>query len=431
MSREPKKLIAHIGLGAFHRAHQAWYTEHAADASDWGIVAFTGRSAKAADELNSQDCRYTLITRGAEADEFETISAIVAAHDGSDIDALVDTVANPNCAVVTLTITEAGYGMDANGHVDVVNPPIALHRLAVALETRRRSHGAPIAIVSCDNMPLNGDLLKTAMGDLFASFGSDSAAWLESSVSFVNTSIDRITPRTTEAEIALTSDVAAVVTEPFRDWVLEGEFPAGRPAWETAGAKFVAEIEPFENRKLWLLNGSHSLLAYAGQLRGHETVAEAIADVHCLAAVENYWNEAAENLTEPGLDVEAYRAALLMRYNNARIAHRLEQIAIDGSTKMRVRIGAVAKRQLGADRSYFGCATGFAAWVDFVIRADGKVQDSQAESLVFALEKAGDDTRAKVQNLIAGVDAELAANQEFVSAVVAAYENQNLAIERN
>jgi fructuronate reductase len=414
MNRKPKKLIAHIGLGAFHRAHQAWYTAHASDAADWGIVAFTGRSAKAADELNAQNCRYTLITRDASGDRFETIDSIVAAFDGADTEALVATIVDAKCAIVTLTITEAGYGMDANGHVDVVNPPIALHRLAVALETRRRANAAPIAIVSCDNMPSNGNLLKVAMGDLFAYFGPDSEAWLESSVSFVNTSIDRITPRTTEADIALANDPAAVVTEPFRDWVLEGNFPAGRPAWETAGAKFVDHIEQFENRKLWLLNGAHSILAYTGILRGHETVAQAIADDYCRDLVEKYWDEAATNLTATELAIPEYRAALIERFTNTRIAHQLRQIAIDGSTKMRVRLGAVAMAQLASGRSASACAEGFAAWAEFV--STQKFEDSRAAEIAAA----ETDTAA----LVALVSRELAGSSDFVQLVIRSRESQ-------
>jgi fructuronate reductase len=275
----PTERIVHIGLGAFHRAHQAWFTAQVDRDYEWGIVAFTGRSAKAAEELASQDGLFTLITRSEAGDEFEVIDSIVRAEDGNNTEVFTSAIANPQTAIVTLTITEAGYGMDASGHVDTVNPPATLHRLAVALETRRRVNGKPIAVVSCDNMPSNGSMLKVAMSDLFASFGADSVAWMNANVSFVSTSIDRITPKTTEADIATVlaatgwEDSSPVITEPFRDWVLEGEFPLGRPAWQNAGARFVDHIEPFENRKLWLLNGSHSLLAYAGQLRGHETVA--------------------------------------------------------------------------------------------------------------------------------------------------------------
>lgn len=423
----PTERIVHIGLGAFHRAHQAWFTAQVDTEKQWGIVAFTGRSAKAAEELASQGGLFTLITRSEAGDEFEVIDSIVRAEDGNDTEAFTSAIANPQTAIVTLTITEAGYGMDASGHVDTVNPPATLHRLAVALETRRRVNGQPIAVVSCDNMPSNGALLKVAMGDLFASFGAESVAWMNANVSFVSTSIDRITPKTTEADIATVlaetgwDDCSPVVTEPFRDWVLEGEFPLGRPAWENAGARFVDHIEPFENRKLWLLNGSHSLLAYAGQLRGHETVAQAIADETCLEWVEEFWNEAVQHLPAEGLDLPNYRAALLGRFRNGKIAHRLAQIAIDGSTKLRVRIAPTAKYELAAGRNAKGCAVAIRAWVEFVIANTGRVEDSQAQAILHAYSTTRDleaDREQLASRLVAIVDSELAANADFMDLVL-------------
>lgn len=423
----PTERIVHIGLGAFHRAHQAWFTAQVDTEKQWGIVAFTGRSAKAAEELASQDGLFTLVTRSEAGDEFEVIDSIVRAEDGNDTEAFTSVITNPQTAIVTLTITEAGYGMDASGHVDTVNPPATLHRLAVALETRRRVNGKPIAVVSCDNMPSNGALLKVAMGDLFASFGADSVAWMNANVSFVSTSIDRITPKTTEADIATVlaetgwDDCSPVVTEPFRDWVLEGDFPLGRPAWENAGARFVEHIEPFENRKLWLLNGAHSLLAYAGQLRGHETVAQAIADETCLEWVEEFWNEAVTHLPAQGLDLPGYREALLGRFSNSKIAHRLAQIAIDGSTKLRVRVAPVAKAELSAGRSAQGCAVAIGAWVDYVIAKSGRVEDSQAQTIVQAYlstPNLDSDRELLASKLVSIIDSELAENGEFLNLVL-------------
>ncbi|MEN9970177.1 MAG: hypothetical protein RLZZ229_385 [Actinomycetota bacterium] len=423
----PYKQIVHIGLGAFHRAHQAWYTAKVSNNTQWGIVAFTGRSPKAAQELAAQNGRFTLITRSVAGDQFEVINSIVRAEDGNNTQVFVDAITNPATAIVTLTITEAGYGMDADGHVDTVNPPASLHRLAVALETRRRVNGLPIAVVSCDNMPSNGALLKVAMTDLFASFGPESTDWLNNSVSFVSTSIDRITPKTTDADIALVeaatgwADKCPVVTEPFSDWVLEGEFPLGRPDWQNAGAKFVDHIEPFENRKLWLLNGAHSLLAYAGQLRGHQTVAEAIADSTCLGWVTDFWAEAVNHLPAKDLDLATYQTALLSRFSNGKIAHRLAQIAIDGSTKLRVRVAPTAKAELAAGRNAHACAVAIAAWVQYVIEHDGRVDDSQAERILAVVQAAdANDEDAKAQlarNLVALIDTELSANAEFMTRV--------------
>lgn len=420
-NRAAPKRIVHIGLGAFHRAHQAWFTSQVDTEKAWGITAFTGRSAKAAEELAPQDGLFTLITRGETGDHFEVIDSIVRAEDGNDSEALINAITDEQTAIITLTITEAGYGMDADGHIDTVNPPAALQRLAAALDARRRLNGKPIAVVSCDNMPSNGALLKVAIGDLFALFGTEAQAWLASSVSFVTTSIDRITPKTTDEDIEIVKkqtgwdDVSPVVTEPFKDWVLEGEFPLGRPAWQNAGAKFVDNIEPFENRKLWLLNGSHSLLAYAGQLRGHDTVAEAIADEVCLAWVEGYWSEAVNHLPAAELDLDNYRQALLARYRNSRIAHRLAQIAMDGSTKLRVRVAPTAKAELAAGRDAQGCAIAVGAWVEFVIGQRGVVQDSQAAAILKLVEAAESELPNK---LVALIDGDLAQNASFMELVL-------------
>ena len=175
-------------------------------------------------------------------------------------------------------------------------------------------------------------------------------------MTFVSTSIDRITPKTTPADVAAVAaatgwrDRSPVVTEPFHDWVLSGEFRAGRPAWEKAGARFVDDIDPFERRKLWLLNGSHTLLAYAGAARGHRTVAEAVGDPEVRSWVEQFWAEAVRHLPAEGLDLDAYRAALLDRFDNARIQHLLGQIGQDGTTKLRVRIAPVLRAERAAGR---------------------------------------------------------------------------------
>ena len=227
-------------------------------------------------------------------------------------------------------------------------------------------------MVSCDNLANNAIAARAAIGGLADVVDPGLGAWIAENVSFVGTSIDRITPRTTDAEIALVeaecgyADSSPVVTEPFSDWVLSGDFPAGRPDWASAGAVFVDEIEHFENRKLWLLNGAHSLMAYAGQLRGHETVAQALADPVCAAWVQQFWDEAEANLPAEGLNIPAYRAALLERFGNARIAHHLAQIAMDGSNKLRMRAVPVFKAEKAAGRSGTGALRMIAAWVAFI-----------------------------------------------------------------
>ncbi len=447
--------IVHLGLGAFHRAHQAWFTQHASDGAQWGIAAFTGRRPDAANALSAQDGLYTLIERGGSGDKFELMTSIVEAHDGADVAALSRLVAAPTTALVTLTITEAAYNLAADGTLDLTNPAVqgdidilravtsvdatanaddagqapaagtAAGRLVQALAARRAAGTGPIAVVSCDNLANNATAARAAIGGLADVVDPGLGAWIAENVSFVGTSIDRITPRTTEAEIALVEaecgyvDSSPVVTEPFSDWVLSGEFPAGRPDWASAGAVFVDEIEHFENRKLWLLNGSHSLMAYAGQLREHKTVAEALADPVCAAWITEFWDEAEANLPAEGLNISAYRVALLERFGNARIAHHLAQIAMDGSSKLRMRAVPVLKAELAAGHSGTGAARMIAAWVAFLRRAhqDGApIADSASVDLEAALNLApGKDLVA----LVAILDVQLAADAAAVAAVTA------------
>lgn len=391
--RAPVRIV-HLGLGAFHRAHQAWYTDAVDETNEWGIRAFTGRSATAAEELAAQDCLYSLIERSADGDSITVIDAMVDAVDGARVDVLAETLADPATALVTLTITEAGYAVDAAGRPDTAQdavasdlawlrehlvteeldlstgPKTALARLLAGLEARRRAGAGPIAVVSCDNLPGNGELTRTALTSIAELANApDTLGYLLEQVTFPSTSIDRITPKATHAEFELVreqtgwNDRSPVVTEPFHDWVISGEFPAGRPAWEKAGARFVDDIEPFERRKLWLLNGAHSFLAYAGAARGHETVAQAIGDPELREWVGDLWNESARHLTGPDLDLDDYRAALLERFGNARIQHLLAQIGQDGTTKLRLRIAPVLLAELAAGRAPAASIRVLGAWV--------------------------------------------------------------------
>lgn len=383
----PPVRIVHLGLGAFHRSHQAWYTARAADAADWGIAAYTGRRPEAAKVLEAQECVYTLVERAADHDRFTPVGSIVRAVPGDDVDDFAATVADPAVAILTVTVTEAGYRLDTDGAPDMGDPEVradvallrdlfagtesrarprtALGRMLFGLEHRRRSGGPPIAVVPCDNLPDNGGVVQRALARLaeLVDLGIDPLA----DFAFVSTSVDRITPRLgpDDADRVARStghlDAAPVVAEPFSDWVLSGDFPSGRPAWESAGARFVDDIASWEHRKLWLLNGAHTLLAAAGPLRGHTTVAEAIADPVCRVQVEVLWDEATRQL--PDLDLPAYRAALIARFANPRIEHRLAQIAEDSGTKIRLRVVPVAVGERRAGRPATGAAGAIAAWI--------------------------------------------------------------------
>ena len=248
-------------------------------------------------------------------------------------------------AVVTLTITEAGYAADS----------VAIRLLRAGLAARAAAGGGPIAVVPCDNLSGNGELLAALVG-------------VEGEVGFVSTSVDRITPRTTPADqesVRRTTgwtDAAPVVAEPFASWILQGDFPAGRPRWESAGAVFVQDITPWEQRKLWLLNGAHTYLANAGLVRGHVTVAEAIADAELRAGVNAFWAEAAAHLPAE-VDAAEYAEQLIERFANARIEHRLSQIATDSTAKLRVRVLPVLRAERAAGRSGAASMVVIDAWI--------------------------------------------------------------------
>lgn len=449
--------IVHLGLGAFHRAHQAWYTQRAGDG--WGIAAFTGRSAAAAEELSAQDGLFTLIRREATGDTFEVIDSIVEAHDGADLATLTALLASPSTAIVTLTITEAGYKMAPGVHpptLDTTDEQVAADlaalrgsydaglfaattpdftrigvrtaaaRLLVGLAARRAADGWPLAIVSCDNLPGNGAVTRAGIVGLAELVDAELALWIDANVSFVDTSIDRITPRTTEADRDTVStetgfaDVSPVVTEPFSSWVLSGEFPAGRPAWDKAGAVFVDDLEAFEQRKLWLLNGAHTLMSFAGQLRGHGTVAEALADARVSGWVEDFWDAASAHLTAPELAIPAYRGALRERFENPRIAHFLAQIATDGSIKLAARALPVYRAERAAGRDGIPALRLLAAWCDQLVAqhaAGIQVADANTAELTRILDDpalvAG--TPAQTRALLAVVDAQLADDTDLVA----------------
>ncbi len=429
-----------MGIGNFHRAHQAWYTEVADTDREWGIAAFTGRQPDIAVELGPQGGLYTLIERGPQSDQASIVSSIVDVQDGANIGRLVEVMSRTETALVTLTVTEAGYRLDADGGLNrddveltsdidriatnlaadepgpASQPTTVLGRLVLGLAARQRRGSGPVSIVCCDNIPSNGEVLRRAVSTLAGWVEEDLARWIESEVDFVSTVVDRITPAATVADREIASeligarDVSPVVTEPFSEWILSGEFRAGRPQWEAAGARFVTDIEPYERRKLWLLNGAHTILAHFGLQRGLTTVAEAIGDQEGFRRVDEFWNAACRHLPED-LDLGQYRADILERFRNPRIEHLLSQIARDSATKLRYRVAPVARAELRDGRADRSCALAFATWMRLVLdgyRAPGPVDPD----LEIAVESA-DPSEA----LLRLVDGELADSQEFDDAV--------------
>jgi fructuronate reductase len=436
----PPARIVHFGLGSFHRAHQAWFSAHAGDGDEWGICAFTGRGIGIANSLLAQGGLYTLIERSASRDRFEVMTNLVEVYEGSDSGAIVDVFSRPEVVVVTTTVTVSGYRISLDGvphfdDVDVARDIAALHeltlqdrldglaistipgRILLGFEARRRANVGPIAVVPCDNVPNNGWVLEQGLTQLADRISPALTLWLEENVTFATTSVDRITPRTADRDVAIVAretgwlDAAPVVTEPFASWVISGHFPAGRPRWEQAGALFVNEIEPYERRKLWLLNGAHSILAYLGLEAGHDTVAQAIGDLRCRRTVESFWSSAAHHL--PGeLAIEVYCSQLIERFENSRIGYQLEQIASDSVMKLRTRIAPVIVAEFHAGRDCSAGAEAVAAWVRRVL-ARGSFPDAE----ILTVNSIADGSPSAVVELIRLVDPHLVDLGAFVDRV--------------
>ncbi|MHA6627407.1 mannitol dehydrogenase family protein [Pseudonocardia sichuanensis] len=393
---DPRSLgtgIVHLGIGAFHRAHQAVFTEEAVAAAggDWGICGVSQRSRGVVDQLRPQDGLYSVLERG-ERTSMRVAGAVrdllFAAEEGERLQALL---AAPTTRLVTLTVTEKGYRHDpATGRLRRADPDVAadlageglprtvVGQLVRGLAARRAADAGPVTLLSCDNLPANGAVLRGLVGDFCAALpaaeGEPLAAWIAESVRFPSSMVDRIVPATTDddrAEVARLlgcDDHGVVVTEPFRQWVVEDDFPGGRPAWERAGAVLTADVAPYEAMKLRLLNGSHSTLAYLGALAGHAHVADAMRDAGIAGVVADLMARDVEpTLAVPdGFDVGAYQRELVERFHNPALRHRTVQIAMDGTQKLPQRLlGTIADRLAAGAEPRFACL-GVAAWMRYV-----------------------------------------------------------------
>ena len=434
----PVRLV-HLGLGNFHRAHQAWYTTNASDASGWGIAAFTGRRPDVAEQLAPQDGLYTLITRSADGDAFQVIGSLVAVHPSTEQATYPDYLRQPEVAVVTITVTEAGYVRSPDGHLDRSRDVVAADiealradpeapvttlpgKLVAGLLARRAADAGPVTILSCDNLPENGEVAARVVTELAQEVDETLPGWISENVDFATSMVDRITPATTAEDRSLVAatqgyeDAAPVPTEPYAEWVVAGRFPAGRPRWEDAGARLVDDVVPYEQRKLWLLNGSHSLLAYAGSIRGHATIDEAIGDPKCRDWVQSFWDEASPHLILPAEAVTDYRAALLDRYSNPRVRHQLAQIAPDGSIKLPVRIIPALRAERAEGRMPIGCATAIAAWVLHLRGHGAPIKDPGADAARAAATVA--DLPAAVSGVLDTLSGRLSSDRELVEVIV-------------
>jgi fructuronate reductase len=384
--------IVHLGLGAFHRAHQAVYTERAMSASgttEWGICAASLRSRAVLDELGPQDGLYTVVERGPST-AFRVAAPIrELLFAAVQQDVLTSRIAAPSVHVVTLTVTEKGYRRDpgtsrldlADEHIQADasgRPPVTVvGHLVRGMQARQRSNAGPLTVVACDNLTNNGGTLRGLVDDFCSLLPRTEQAplraWIDDFVAFPSTVVDRIVPATAPADrndvanyLGL-DDEGAVVTEPFSQWVVEDNFAATRPDWESAGAIFTPDVLPYEALKLRLLNGAHSALAYLGLLAGYEYVAE-FSEVDGVSAfVRALMAEAAATVPGPiSIDVDDYEQQILRRFANPGLRHQLAQIATDGSQKLPLRLVATVRdaRADGAEPTV--SVLGIAAWMRYV-----------------------------------------------------------------
>jgi fructuronate reductase len=399
--------IVHFGIGAFHRAHQAWYTDKAMDADerDWAIMGVSLRSDEVATQLNPQDGLYSVTESSAEGNATRLVGAVrkvLVARQAPE--AVSAALAAPTTHIVSFTVTEKGYCRTADGglEIDQADENSLYAHLAAGLR-RRRDAGLPgLTLLSCDNLADNGLQLERLMTEYLDRHIPDLLGWFRAECACPSTMVDRIVPATTEtdrAELAARvglRDAAAVMTEPFSQWVMEDRFAGPRPRWEAVGAELVADVRPYETAKLRMLNGAHSLLAYCGLNRGHAFVHQAIADPQLRALVRQLMlQEVAPTLTPaPGQDLNAYAESLIRRFANPALNHSLAQIAMDGSQKISQRWLQTLAANQRRDHTCPALCAGLAAWLRHV-RGDneadwGAVADPIAPAMRSAWAKAGE-----------------------------------------
>lgn len=361
---DPRKLsvgIVHIGLGAFHKAHQAALTHHVLQKQpgNWRIFGVSLRSSQPSAELTPQDYLYTLIEKGMSGSRINLIGSIAgAACLGDDFDGVLPHLISDATKIVSITVTEKAYGLDrANKGCDIAHPAIAhdlenaenpigvVGLVVLALKLRRKNGTEPFTVLCCDNLPENGVMVRNAVVDFARRTDEELAAWITDNVAFPSTMVDRITPAATsetkqeaKLEIGL-ADNAAVETEEFCQWVIEDNFPTGRPNWDIAGAVFTDNVTKFEMMKLRMLNGSHSMLAYVGFHCGYKYVRDVMQNEALVQLIKRQMRSAQTTLDAiEDVDFSLYAEVLIDRFRNPSIAHETFQIAMDGSEKMPQRI---------------------------------------------------------------------------------------------
>lgn len=395
--------IVHFGIGAFHRAHQAAYTDAAMAAGDrdWRITGVSLRSADVAQQLNPQDGLFTLVERSSDtvsARLIGSVASVIVAPDNPD--AVIDAIASSSTHVVSFTVTEKGYVRRADGTLDTDNAALAadlsgdvprtIYGFVAAGLARRMAAGLPgVTLLSCDNLADNGRQLGALMRGYLQATDPALADWFAQHCRCPGTMIDRIVPAMTAEDRAWVAeqigleDEGAIITEPFTQWVIEDDFAGPRPRWEAVGAQLVEDVRPYEAAKLRMLNGAHSALAYLGLDAGHEFVHQAVADPAIRPIIETIMRDDAAATLDPasGIDASAYADKLLERFANSALQHKLMQIAMDGSQKIPQRWLEPLALGQAAGRSSPATLRALAAWMRHVRGDVRPVDDPQAAQL--------------------------------------------------
>jgi fructuronate reductase len=386
--------IVHLGIGAFHRAHQEIYTDDAIARARgaWGICGVSLRSPDVRDRMTPQDGLYTAIEKSPAGVRRRVVGSVrEVLFLGDEREQVRARLAARDTRIVSLTVTEKGYcHSPATGRLDASHPDI-VHDLAnpatprsvpgllvAALDGRRRAHGAPLTVLCCDNLPQNGALVAGIVVALASLRDPSLAEWIGREIAFPSTMVDRIVPATTADDIAQNdaalqlADAAPVVHEPFAQWVIEDRFAAGHPAWNQAGAAFVHHVEPYESMKLRLLNASHSAFAYLGYLAGHEFIYQVAAQPEFVAFMRRFTTDEVTPalVAPPGIDLAEYRETLVRRFANPALPHRTQQIAMDGSQKLPQRILATVRDNLAENRPIELASLAVAGWMRYVYGED-------------------------------------------------------------
>ncbi|HBL6924677.1 TPA: mannitol dehydrogenase family protein [Citrobacter koseri] len=444
--------IVHFGFGAFHRAHQALLTDRVLNAQggDWGICEISLFSGdRLMSQLREQNHLYTVLEKGANGNQAIIVGAVKECLNAKldSLAAIIEKFCEPQVAIVSLTITEKGYCIDpATGSLDVSNPriihdmqhPTEPHSapgiLVEALHRRRERGLSPFTVLSCDNIPDNGHVVKNAVLGMAEKRAAELAAWIQQHVSFPGTMVDRIVPAATEESLdeitreLSVADPCAISCEPFIQWVIEDNFVAGRPQWEVAGVQMVDDVLPWEQMKLRMLNGSHSFLAYLGYLAGFQHISDCMQDsAFREAAYRLMMNEQAPTLRITNVDLSRYAASLIERFANPALKHRTWQIAMDGSQKLPQRMLEGIREHLARGSDWPLLALGVAGWMRYVSGVDDAgatidIRDPLSEKIRLLVESSSDAERVSALLSLQEVfGTDLMKNPLFVQAIEQAW----------